>query len=287
VYLFKTIKNLQRYLLACKNRNESIGFVPTMGALHEGHISLLAFAQQHCTLTVCSIFVNPTQFNEKEDFDKYPRTTEADIALLEQNGCKVLFLPDVEEIYPHPDNPAPVFDFGYLDKPMEGAHRPGHFNGVAQVVTRLLQIVQPHHLFMGQKDYQQYKIIDKMLQITQSPVVLHMCPTLREPSGLAMSSRNIRLSPKEREQAAHIYRALLLVQQSMEVLPPKQARMAALNYLEQHIQNAQPEYLEIVNAHTLERVQHWKDAAQTVVCTAVRVGNVRLIDNLLLPPQTT
>ncbi|OWY21238.1 pantoate--beta-alanine ligase [Sphingobacteriales bacterium UPWRP_1] len=287
MYLFKTVKNLQHYLFASKNRGESIGFVPTMGALHQGHISLLAFAQKHCSLTVCSIFVNPTQFNEKEDFDKYPRTTEADIALLEANGCHVLFLPDVQEIYPHPDEPAPVFDFGYLDKPMEGAHRPGHFNGVAQVVNRLLQIVQPHHLFMGQKDYQQYKIIEKMLHLTHSSVTLHMCPTLREPSGLAMSSRNTRLNPKEREQAAHIYHALLLVQQNMALLPPQQARMAALNYLEQHLPDARPEYLDIVNAHTLEPVQHWADAAQTVVCTAVRVGNVRLIDNLLLPGKTT
>ncbi|HRK27212.1 MAG TPA: pantoate--beta-alanine ligase [Chitinophagales bacterium] len=281
MYIFRTITPLQQFVTQQKESGKRIGFVPTMGALHQGHISLLGYCGEQTEVSVCSIFVNPTQFNVKEDFEKYPRTIEADILLLEQHGCHVLFLPDVTEIYPLGAAPEPVYDFGLLDKVMEGSHRPGHFNGVAQVVNRLLQIVQPNALFMGQKDYQQVKIIDSLLKQTNSLVQLVMCPTLREPDGLAMSSRNVRLTPHNREQAFHIYQALLIAALSLSAnQTPAKAQQTALQYLTQHLPQAVIEYLEIVNAYTLQKPDSVPVNTPLVICVALWLGNVRLIDNL-------
>ncbi len=282
MYIFKTVTSLQRFLFLRRNEGKVIGFVPTMGALHEGHISLIKESRKATHLTVCSIFVNPTQFNNPEDLIKYPRTIETDIALLEKNGCHVLFLPDEKEIYPNSNLDLPEYDFGYLDKPMEGAFRPGHFKGMSQVVKRLLDIVHPVYLFMGQKDYQQFKIVEKMIQITKSKVKLVMCPTMRERNGLAMSSRNERLEPNERKQAAHIYKALELINNHSKNIPVEQLKEEALSYLKEKMPGCVVEYLEICHADTLEAIHQWSDSSKIVVCIAVFCGSVRLIDNVLL-----
>ncbi|QQS28288.1 MAG: pantoate--beta-alanine ligase [Sphingobacteriales bacterium] len=285
MYIFKTVSNLQRYLFLRRNEGKKIGFVPTMGALHEGHISLIKQSKKTANITVCSIFVNPSQFNDKDDLAKYPRTTEADIELLEKNNCHVLFLPNEKEVYPNSTSDLPVFDFGYLDKPMEGLFRPGHFTGMAQVVKRLLDIVHPVFLFMGQKDYQQFKIVEKMLELTKSKVQLVMCPTLREKSGLAMSSRNERLDPSQRKKAASIYKTLQFISQHHKTKSVEQVKKEAIEYLYSEASEIKVEYLEICNADNLMPVVEWKDTAKIVVCIAAKLGNIRLIDNLLISDE--
>jgi len=280
VLIFKNVVDLQAFLKNKKAENEDVGFVPTMGALHEGHLSLIAQSKRATTVTVCSIFVNPTQFDDQGDLDKYPRTTQKDSALLKEQGCHVLFLPSVEEIYPKSNTPTVNYDFGYLDKPMEGAHRDGHFAGVAQVVNRLLEIVQPDELFMGQKDYQQFKIIDKLLELTNSTVKLVKCDIVREKDGLAMSSRNTRLSPEDRQKSVWISQTLQWVKTQYGIQTPKLIENAAIEKLNE-IEGFDVDYLKIVNAQTLEELNHWIDIEEQIVCTAVRVGEVRLIDNML------
>ncbi|MFK7905305.1 MAG: pantoate--beta-alanine ligase [Chitinophagales bacterium] len=280
MHIFKNVFDLQAFLKGKKIENEEIGFVPTMGALHEGHLSLIAQSKRATTVTVCSIFVNPTQFDDQGDLDKYPRTTERDSALLKEHGCDVLFLPSVEEVYPEGNIPTVDYDFGYLDKPMEGAHRDGHFAGVAQVVNRLLEIVQPDELFMGQKDYQQFKIIGKLLELTNSTVKLVKCDIVREKDGLAMSSRNTRLSPEDRQKSVWISKTLQWVKTQYGVSTPAIIETAAIEKLNE-IEGFDVDYLKIVNAQTLEELNHWIDIEEQIVCTAVRVGEVRLIDNIL------
>ena len=279
--IFKKIIDLQSFLENKKTEGNQIGFVPTMGALHAGHLSLIKQSKTATDLTVCSIFVNPTQFDDKGDLEKYPRTTEKDIALLKEQNCNVLFLPSVEEVYPTGHTPSEEYDFGYLDKPMEGAHRTGHFSGVAQVVNRLLEIVQPHQLFMGQKDYQQFKIIDKLIEITQQEVKLVMCDIVRETDGLAMSSRNTRLSPEERQKAVWISQTLQWVKSQYGVDSPPEIEIAAIQKLNE-IEGFDVDYLKIVDAKTLKEVSHWADAQSLIVCAAVRLGEIRLIDNMFI-----
>ena len=223
--------------------------------------------------TVCSIFVNPTQFNEAADLAKYPRTPEKDIALLLDAGCSVLFLPDVAEVYPDGQRSPLDLGFGYLGQPMEGAHRPGHFAGVAQVVKRLLDIVQPDQLFMGQKDFQQFVIVQHMLTQLGLPVKLTMCATVREADGLAMSSRNLRLTPAERTLAPLIFQTLGEAKANMHSEWPDALKTAALKSLS--VPGMEPEYFEIVDGRTLQPVTIFKDHEQVVACTAVRVGAVR------------
>lgn len=253
-----------------------------MGALHRGHLSLIALANAQTDVSVCSIFVNPTQFNDKEDLAKYPRPVERDVALLLESGCHVLFLPDESEIYPNGTTPTETYDFGYLDKPMEGAHRLGHFAGMAQVVKRLLDIVQPDRLFMGQKDYQQFKIVERFLQITKKPIVLVCCPIFREPDGLAMSSRNVRLEPDMRKAAPAIYAALQGLQQAYsQKIPLSVARSQAIAHIEKS-GILQVNYLDVVNADTLQQIENWSDAPHIVALTAVIAGKVRLLDNVIV-----
>src|SRR6201991_5161482 len=207
--LFKKTGDLNRYLDQQRSSGATIGFVPTLGALHEGHISLIDISKKNTTLTVCSIFVNPTQFNDPKDYQKYPITIEKDIILLENAKVDVLFLPELDEMYPDGTKNLETYDLGSLETILEGKYRPGHFQGVCQVMRRLLQLVRPDDLFMGQKDYQQCMIVKRLIHLMGWTINFHTCPIVREADGLAMSSRNVRLNPDERQRATATYKALL------------------------------------------------------------------------------
>ncbi|MEM9836131.1 MAG: pantoate--beta-alanine ligase [Bacteroidota bacterium] len=280
--VFHRSDDLQRYLRDRRTNNRTVGFVPTMGALHQGHLSLVEQSRQDNQLTVVSIFVNPTQFNDPEDLQKYPRTPGRDIEFLASVGCEVVFLPTVEQVYP-PDLPAPSpLGFGTLATVMEGAMRPGHFDGVAQVVHRLLMLTRPDVLYLGQKDYQQVAIVRSMIDQRKVPVAVKMAPTVREEDGLAMSSRNQRLTPAFRRKAPEIYR--LLDQCKAEVLEGESPQRVAKRYLDllAAIPGFQPEYLDLVDGDTLLPLHDLDAAERAVVATAVWAGDVRLIDNVII-----
>ncbi|MBN1142837.1 MAG: pantoate--beta-alanine ligase [Bacteroidales bacterium] len=263
---------------AFRQERKSIGFVPTMGALHEGHLSLVRFSRQQNDVTVVSIFVNPTQFNDKSDLERYPRMPEKDSALLEHAGCDILYMPDVNEIYPEPDTR--VFDFGGLDKVMEGKQRPGHFNGVAQVVTRLFDMVNPHRAYFGLKDFQQVAIIRKVMSDLQYPVEIVSCPIVRECDGLAMSSRNMLLSGDDRKRALVLSQSLFLGRERMKQGHPV---VEVKKYVEDQVNSAEGvdlEYFEIIDSTTLLPAQQWYAGRDVIGCIAARVGKVRLIDNI-------
>ncbi|MEY2828967.1 MAG: hypothetical protein RIQ33_825 [Bacteroidota bacterium] len=258
---------------------KSIGFVPTMGALHQGHISLIEQSKYNCDITVCSIFVNPTQFNDSKDLEKYPRTEEADIALLLKSNCDILFLPDVVDIYPE-DWQCPIFDFGDLDKVMEGLHRVGHFKGMSQVVHRLLFLVNPTKLFMGQKDFQQLTIVQRMLEILNvTNVELVSCPIVREMDGLAMSSRNVRLNGSQRASARAISKVLMQLNKTVFESAKDYCKWATYQLNLQEFVST--EYVEIVDTKTLQPITDWHLHTPLVCCIAAKVGDVRLIDNRL------
>ena len=256
-----------------------VGFVPTMGALHQGHISLVERAVRENETVVVSIFVNPTQFNNISDLELYPRTLEADLKLLEATGCRYVFAPSVEEIYPEPDNRK--FDFGNLGMAMEGQFRPGHFNGVAQVVSRLFSIVEPSKAYFGLKDFQQLAIIREMVRQLHLPVEIVPCEIVREQGGLAMSSRNERLSAEGRRNASRIYQVL----SGSENLTGSFSVADLAAWITREI-NKNPflsvEYVEIVDETTLGKVIHWQQPGRKVVCVAVWCENVRLIDNFII-----
>lgn len=280
MYLLKRARELQQFLRTIREKGKSIGFIPTMGALHPGHLSLVDRAKQDRHFTVCSIFVNPTQFNDPKDLDLYPRTPGKDIRMLASVGADLVFMPPPGEIYPPGLKTGLDVSFGLLDKVMEGEFRPGHFQGVAQVVKRLLDLVGPDALYLGQKDFQQVALLRNMVQQLGLPVRIVMCPTLREADGLAMSSRNVRLSPELREKAPILFETLTATKDMLEDFHPEEIEHFALGRLS--IPGFKPEYFEIVDGNTLQPVE---DAAQTnyiVACTAVWAGNVRLIDNLIL-----
>jgi len=279
--LYKNVKDLKAYLEQKRKEGKTIGFVPTMGALHEGHLSLMNRAVEENDISVCSIFVNPTQFNESSDLDKYPRTPGKDFDLLSGVGCDVVFMPPVDEIYPKNESVDVSFDFEGLDIPMEGANRPGHFAGVAQVVHRLLDIVAPHHLYMGQKDFQQFSIIQRMLELMNSSTKIVMCEIVREEDGLAKSSRNVRLKPEHRVNAPKIHQTLLEAKGKIHSHFPRQIEEEAMEYLNK-IEGFKPEYFEIVHGRTLRPFEVFEDVDYAVVCTAVWAGEVRLIDNMIL-----
>lgn len=281
--LFKQVLPFQQYLSTLRNAGSSIGFVPTMGALHQGHVSLILHSMRENDYTVCSIFVNPAQFNDANDLLKYPRTPEKDIEMLLNTGCQVLFMPEVEEVYPPQKKAAPDIPLGYLDQPMEGAHRPGHFAGVAKVVKRLLEIVKPNRLYMGQKDFQQFTIIQHILDVSKSSVKLVVCPIVREPDGLAMSSRNILLNSEQRALASLIYQTLADAKKKMHAEFPRQIEEAAMQQLS--VPGMEPEYFNIVDGRTLRPVELFEESDFVVACTAVRIGQVRLIDNLILKEE--
>lgn len=279
--LYKNVKDLQAHLGNLRKEGKSIGFVPTMGALHEGHLSLLKRAMETNDAVVCSIFVNPTQFNEASDLVKYPRTPGKDVDLLARVGCDVIFMPPVEEVYPKGENHEVSFDFEGLDLPMEGANRPGHFAGVAQVVHRLLDIVQPDHLYMGQKDFQQYSIIRRMLVLMNSKTQIVMCDIIREADGLAKSSRNVRLTPEHRAIAPKIHEILLGAKSKIHSHFPREIEADAMAKLKA-IDGFKPEYFTIAHGRTLQPFEVFEDVDFAVACTAVWAGEVRLIDNMIL-----
>jgi pantoate--beta-alanine ligase len=277
--IFKTKKHLQQHLETITKSNVPIGFVPTMGALHQGHISLITASLQQQLYTVCSIFVNPTQFNNSADFEKYPITLDADIEALEQAGCQVLFLPSVQEIYPD-TYIAKHYNLGFLETVLEGKYRPGHFQGVCQVVHILLQLVQPDILLMGQKDYQQCMVIQKLLAIEQLPVQLQIIATQRAASGLALSSRNMRLSQQGLQQATAIYQCFQFIQQH------KTEKSFA--FLQQHCEQllynngfTTIDYIAFCHPTTLADSSQQQSTNNFVVLIAAFLEDVRLIDNMV------
>ncbi|CAG0993027.1 pantoate--beta-alanine ligase [Flavobacteriales bacterium] len=278
--IIHTISTLQPYINECKARQLQVGFVPTMGALHEGHLSLIKQSLKENDITVCSIFVNPTQFNNTSDLANYPRTIASDIQLLEKEGCTVVFIPSENEIYPSSSFKTLSIDLQDLDKNMEGKYRPGHFMGMVTVVKRLFEIVQPHKAYFGKKDYQQLKIIQFMVSYFKLPIQIVACETLREPNGLAMSSRNTRLSTEQRKNAEVIYRALLNAKQHFFTLSITQLK----NQIAEEINSCKDfkvEYVEIANANSLKPIidNEKTNAMAFVACFA---GEVRLIDNIHL-----
>lgn len=277
--LFRRSADLSKWLNQEIAFDKSIGFVPTMGALHEGHISLITISKKETDITVCSIFINPTQFNDPKDFEKYPITIEKDIALLEAAGADILFLPGVSELYPAGTANLEHYDLGRLENLLEGKYRPGHFQGVCQVMYRLLNVVRPDHLFMGQKDYQQCMVVQRLLALMGLPARLHRCPIIREPDGLAMSSRNQRLNPAQRANATAIYHALLWLAQEFRIAP-KSALAKAKAILKQA--GFQIDYVSVADAVTLDPITDPANAGEIVALIAAFQGEVRLIDNMIL-----
>jgi pantoate--beta-alanine ligase len=278
--LFKKIDELRRFLAEKKRQGATIGFVPTLGALHRGHISLIINSRQHNTVTVSSIFVNPTQFNDPKDFEKYPATMDNDVDLLEKNGCDILFVPSVGDIYPHGLSNLPQYTLGYLETVLEGKYRPGHYQGVCQVVHRLLNIVQPHNLYLGQKDYQQCMVIKKLIELKGLNTTVVIGPTLRENDGLAMSSRNMRLNEQERKQAVKISETLTFIKNTIRPGYINDLKVRAQQYLA--AEGFKVDYIEIATAGKLELLEYWDGKQSIVALAAAYLNEVRLIDNMLL-----
>lgn len=276
--IFEKIKDLQAFLAKEPATNSPIGFVPTMGALHAGHISLIKKAKKECNLVISSVFVNPTQFNDKKDLERYPRTLEQDSKMLAEAGCDVLFAPSVEEMYPETD--IRKFDFGFLDHTLDGAFRPGHFNGVAQIVSKLFEAVKPNKAFFGQKDFQQVLVVKELVRQLKLNIEIVPCPILREPDGLAMSSRNTLLTPEERKQASNIH---LWMQEAKQLFNGKNAEEVKKIIIDKI--NATPlfklDYFEIRNADTLQEYNSSTDK-HAVALFAGFCGRIRLIDNEVL-----
>lgn len=275
--IVNSIQELKRYLAEERQHNKQIGFVPTMGALHNGHLSLVKRCVEENNVCVVSIFVNPTQFNDKNDLATYPRTLDKDSALLEPVGCDYVFAPTETEMYPEPDTR--TFDFGTVSAVMEGARRPGHFNGVAQIVSKLFYAVEPDNAYFGEKDFQQIAVIRAMVKQLNIPVKINACPILREDDGLALSSRNVRLTPEQRQKAPLIARTL---KESTNFAAGKSVQ-ETIDYVVNTI-NADPvmrvEYYEIVDGITMESIKDWSDTEYAVGCITVYCGEVRLIDNV-------
>ncbi len=278
--IFKKKIDISNYIVNYKKTSGKIGFIPTMGALHKGHISLIEASKKTDTLTICSIFVNPTQFNNTADFEKYPVTIEKDIDMLEKAGCNVLFLPSVEEIYPEDSSTTLPYELGFIETVLDGKYRPGHFQGVCNVVQRLLDIVQPNTIYLGQKDYQQCIIIKKLTELIQSPTQIIICPTLRESDGLAMSSRNMRLTSVERIKAVRISEVLLFIKQEIKPGNLQDLKQRCINYLTNEGYNV--DYVEIADATNLTLLQNWDGKTKLVALVAAFLNEVRLIDNRIV-----
>lgn len=281
--ILKTIADTKKLLAHNKDNGKVIAFVPTMGALHEGHISLVQLAKKDADLVVVSIFVNPTQFNDPKDLEKYPVTIEADTAKLTAAEVDVLFLPSVAEMYPTELSRLMDYDLGYIDTVLEAAARPGHFRGVALVVKKLLDIVQPHKLFMGQKDYQQLQVVRKLIADYNLGTELISCPIIREADGLAMSSRNVRLTADYRQIATELSKTLFQLKEDAATKPLAEAKLTAQQRLNSHPM-IDVVYLETVNGHTLEPVNDVTEAPNIAALLAARVGGVHLLDNIILKP---
>ena len=276
----ETITNCEELRRALGSRDRSgIGFVPTMGALHAGHRSLVERARRECATVVVSVFVNPTQFNDKTDLKNYPRTPEADLRLLEEVGADYVFMPSVEEVYPEPDTR--TFDFGMIDKVMEGATRPGHFNGVAQVVSRLFDLVKPAKAYFGEKDFQQIAVIREMVRQLRIPVEIIPCPIVRGEDGLALSSRNTLLDTDHRTAAPYIYKVLkAAVEKSHQTTPDQLAAWVTAQVESNPLLKVI--YFQVVDAATMQQVRTWEESPAIQGCIAVQAGDIRLIDNIKL-----
>jgi pantoate--beta-alanine ligase len=271
---------LSNHLGRCRGRGESIGFVPTMGALHEGHISLIHRASSLCDRVVCSIFVNPTQFNDPSDYERYPVTLESDMRMLSQAKVDLLFLPSVSEVYPEGLGNQPRYDLGSLDRVLEGEHRPGHFQGVCRVVQRLLEITAPDVIVMGSKDFQQCMVVRRLIETASLPVRLVTAETVREPNGLAMSSRNRRLSEEGRTRASTIHSILTHWKSAIGKAPIRRLEVEAMARLES--EGFKPEYACICDPYTLEPAGEWDGNRPLVGLVAAWLEGVRLIDNGML-----
>lgn len=275
--IVSSIKDLKKFLALEREKGKKVGLVPTMGALHAGHISLVKRCVAENDICVVSDFVNPTQFNDKHDLETYPRTLDADCALLEPVGCDYVFAPSVAEMYPEPDTR--VFNLGPVAEVMEGPRRPGHFNGVAQVVSKLFYIVEPDNAYFGEKDFQQIAVIREMVRQLNLPVHIVDCPIQREADGLALSSRNTRLTPEQRQKAPVIARTL---KESTTFVPAKSVQEVidyVVNTINQ-VPEMEVEYFEIVDGNTMQPIQNWSDTTYPVGCITVYCGEVRLIDNI-------
>ena len=272
---FTTVEGLKGALAARKG--SSVGLVPTMGALHDGHVSLVRRARAENDTVVVSVFVNPTQFNDKNDLRNYPRTPEADLEVLRKAGADIVFMPTVEEVYPEPDTR--VFDFGQLDKVMEGATRPGHFNGVGQVVSRLLELVKPDRAYFGEKDFQQIAVIKELVRQLAIPVQIVECPIVREADGLALSSRNLLLTAEHRAAAPMIHAAMQAEAETAGTKSVEETERDMIARVEKS-PLLKVIYFQLVDEDTLQPVKDWKSAAHVRGCIAVQAGEIRLIDNL-------
>jgi pantoate--beta-alanine ligase len=276
--VFETKTALDQVLQRYRTRHIAIGFVPTMGALHPGHISLVEQCRMENGITVVSIFVNPTQFNDTSDLANYPRTLKEDLYKLESVGCDFVFVPSVKEMYPEEDTR--VFDFGMLDKVMEGACRHGHFNGVAQIVSKLFDVVKPTKAYFGEKDFQQLAIIRRLVAMMDYSMQIVGCPIVREADGLAMSSRNMRLTPEQRQYAPEIARTLFACKEKTGVTSLDELKKWVVEQIDS-IPLLQTEYFDIVDRNTLQTATQYKENTLQG-CIAVRVGVIRLIDNIRL-----
>lgn len=277
--IFYSINTLQDYLKTQRKKGKSVGLIPTMGALHNGHLSLIEASKAKNDLTVCSIFVNPTQFNNAHDLSVYPRNLEADYEMLESVKCDIIFAPNAHDIYPKLPNLK--FDFGELERVMEGKFRPGHFNGVGIVVSKLFNIVQPDNAYFGQKDLQQCAIINRLVKDLSYNLKLNICPTQRETDGLAMSSRNRNLTPEQRKNAPEIYKAL---QKAVELLKDKKSNMSVKGFTTSYLDNIEGievEYFEISDFETLQPINELSEG-KTALCIAAFMGKTRLIDNVIV-----
>jgi pantoate--beta-alanine ligase len=282
--ILKQIAPLKAFLNAQKRAGKSIGLVPTMGALHAGHLSLIKASKAQNDITVCSIFVNPTQFNNPSDLQKYPRTLDKDTLLLEKVECDAVFCPEAGEMYPEPS--VMKFDFGHLDKVMEGAFRPGHFSGVGLVVSKLFNIIQPTRAYFGQKDWQQFAVIRRLVEELNFGLELTSVPTSREDDGLAMSSRNLRLNPEQRQVATVFYAALVAAKQALQQGKTVAEARALVQAKFDERQGSSLEYFELADSKNLNILENVKASeslsGQPIMCIAGFVGEVRLIDNMFL-----
>ena len=275
--VIRTVSELKQRVAAQRTQGKTIGLVPTMGALHAGHISLMEQARKDNDIVVVSVFVNPTQFNNPEDLRTYPRTEEADCVKMEVANVDIAFIPSVEEVYPEPDTR--TFDLGPVAEVMEGPMRPGHFNGGAEIVRHLFYMVEPDRAYLGEKDFQQFAVIRRMVEIEGFNIEIIDCPIKREDDGLAMSSRNVRLTPEQRQIAPSINKALVASLDFAKSHSVEETKQSVISEI-----NAQPEmeveYYEIVNAATMQPISNWEDAPVAVGCITVYCGEVRLIDNI-------
>ena len=279
VQILYTVNELKKSVAEIRLKKQSIGFVPTMGALHLGHLSLIRKSKCETDVTICSIFVNPTQFNDSKDFEKYPIKTHEDLSLLQTENCDIVFIPSVNEVYPQKDEH--IYDLGGIDKLLEGKFRPGHFNGVASVVKRFFEITTPDKAFFGEKDFQQLLIIKELVHRYKIPVEIIGCPIMRETDGLAMSSRNMRLSKVEREIALQINKILSSIKENYPKKTLSETKLDAI-YKISKIPEFKLDYIELVDRGTLEAVTNWSDSSELIVCIAIFIGEVRLIDNMFI-----